>query len=64
MATRLTSSRATNWTAWTNVDAAGRTVALLEEVWRRNDVHRIHIERHSVHEYPGENIADGCMTGA
>jgi hypothetical protein len=47
-----------NWTARTSVDATGRTVALLEEVRRRNDVHLIHVKGHSVHEYPGNEIAD------
>jgi hypothetical protein len=47
-----------NWTARTNRDAASRTAALLEEVRRRNDVHLIHVKGHSVHEYPGNDIAD------
>jgi hypothetical protein len=42
----------------TNVDSAGRTVALLEEVRRRNDVRLIHIKGHSVHAYPGNDIAN------
>jgi hypothetical protein len=47
-----------NWTARTNVNAAGRTPALLEEVRWRNDVHLIHVKGHSVHAYPGNVIAD------
>ena len=31
---------------------------MLAEVWRRNDVHLIHVKGHSVHEYPGNDIAD------
>jgi hypothetical protein len=33
-------------------------VALLEEVWRRNDVRLIHVKGHSAHEYPGNDIVD------
>ena len=40
------------------MDAASRTVALLEEVRRCNDVRLIHVKGHSVHEYPGNDIAD------
>jgi hypothetical protein len=47
-----------NWTTRTNLDATGRTVASLEKVWRRKDVHLIRVEGHSVHEYPGNGIAD------
>ena len=36
-----------NWTARTNVDAVGRTAALLVEVRRRNDVRLIHVKGHS-----------------
>jgi hypothetical protein len=32
-------------------------VALLEQVRRRNDVRLIHVEGHSVHQYPGNDIA-------
>jgi hypothetical protein len=47
-----------NWTARTNLDAANKTAALLAEVRRRNDVRLIHVKGHSVHEYPGNDIAD------
>jgi ribonuclease HI len=46
-----------NWTAQTNVEAASRTVALLAEVRRRNDIHPIHVMGHWVHVYPGNEIA-------
>jgi hypothetical protein len=36
-----------NWTARTNIDAVGRSVTLLEEVRRRNDVRLIHVKGHS-----------------
>ena len=52
-----------NWTARTNLDAAGRTAALLAEVRRRNDVHLIHVKGHSAHEYPGNDIADEIAVG-
>jgi hypothetical protein len=42
----------------TNLDAASRTAALLEEVRRRNDVRLIHVKGHSAHEYPGNDIVD------
>jgi ribonuclease HI len=47
-----------NWTVRTNLDAASRMAALLAKVRRRNDVHLIHGKGHSVHEYPGNDIAD------
>jgi hypothetical protein len=46
------------WTARTNVDAAGKTAALLEEAQRHNDVRPIHVKGRSVHEYTGNGIAD------
>jgi hypothetical protein len=47
-----------NWTARTNLDAASRTVALLEEMRRCNDVRLIHVKGHSAHQYLGNDIAD------
>ena len=36
-----------NWKARTNIDAVGRSAALLEEVRRSNDAHLIHVKGHS-----------------
>jgi ribonuclease HI len=36
-----------NWKARTNIDAVGRSAALLEEVRWSNDVHLIHVKGHS-----------------
>jgi ribonuclease HI len=47
-----------NWTARTNLDTASRTMALLAEVRQHNDAHLIHVKGHSVHKYPGNDIAD------